>query len=76
MSGRIVIHRDAADAHRFNLLDEDGTVLASSKAFPSADDARAGVRRATELLADPQVVDQDDGGGPTTAAAEVAESER
>jgi hypothetical protein len=76
MPGRIVIHRDDADAHRFNLLDEDGTVLASSKAFPTADEARAGLRRATDLLADAQVIDQEEGGEPVTAAAEVAEPDR
>jgi hypothetical protein len=59
MSGRIVIHPDPSGKVRFNLLDDDGTVLSSSKAFDSPDDARTGAERAIRLMEQAEIIDQD-----------------
>jgi uncharacterized protein YegP (UPF0339 family) len=73
MAGRVVIRQDGQGLVRFNLLDEDGTVLSSSKGFDSADAARAGAERARALLAEAEVIDQTAGGGPTRSSSAVVD---
>jgi len=64
MAGRMVLRRDGQGQVRFNLLDEDGTVLTSSKGFDSVEAARAGAERATALMAEPEIIDQTEPGHP------------
>ena len=73
MAGRVVIREDGQGLVRFNLLDEDGTVLSSSKGFDSADAARAGAERARALMSDAEVIDQTAGDGATRSSSTVAE---
>jgi uncharacterized protein YegP (UPF0339 family) len=73
MSGRIVIRPDSGGSFRFNLLDEDSTVLMSSKGFDSKDAARAGVDRALSLLDDIEVIDQTEGENPVRSTPSVAD---
>jgi uncharacterized protein YegP (UPF0339 family) len=73
MAGRVVIRQDGQGLVRFNLLDEDGTVLSSSKGFDSADAARAGAERARALLAEADIIDQTAGDGPTRSSSTVVD---
>lgn len=75
MSGQMVIRRDDQGLVRFNLLDEDGTVLMSSKGFDSVDGARAGVDRAVGLITDVEIIDQTEDGHPTRASSSVAQGD-
>ena len=62
MAGQIVIHAEHSGGYRFNLLDQDGTVLSSSKRFEGRDDAVAGAERAKRLMEGAEIVDQVVGG--------------
>ena len=72
MSGQMVIRQDDQGLVRFNLLDQDGTVLMSSKGFDSVDAARAGAHRAVELITDVEIIDQTQGGGATRVDSHLA----
>ena len=72
MSGQMVIRQDDQGLVRFNLLDQDGTVLMSSKGFDSLDAARAGADRAVGLITDVEIIDQTQGGGATRADPQLA----
>ena len=73
MPGQIVIRRDDEGLVRFNLLDEDGTVLSSSKGFDSVEAATAGVERAKARMAEAEVVDQTEGGNAVRSSPSVAQ---
>lgn len=75
MAGRMVLRRDDRGLVRFNLLDEDGTVLTSSKGFDSLDEARAGAERAVVLMAEPEVIDQTEGHHPVRSSPDPAAGE-
>ena len=75
MSGRMVLRRDDQGLVRFNLLDEDGTVLSSSKGFDSPDAAREGAERARRLMADAELIDQTEAGHAVRASPGVVEGD-
>lgn len=54
----LVIKQDGNGQYRFNLIDDDGTVLMTSKGYPSAGAAGADVRTARRIMAEAEVVDQ------------------
>jgi uncharacterized protein YegP (UPF0339 family) len=54
----VVIKQDGNGRYRFNLIDDDGTVLMTSKGYSSAGAAGADVRTARKLMAEAEVVDQ------------------
>lgn len=58
----VVIKQDSNGQYRFNLIDGDGTVLMTSKGYPSAEAAGADVETARKLMAEAEVVDQTEQG--------------
>jgi uncharacterized protein YegP (UPF0339 family) len=57
MAGQFEIYRDQGGRYRFCLRGRNGEIVAASEAYPTAADAKRGVKEAQRAAADAKVVD-------------------